>query len=312
MRGTTTVRTDRGIILDTPVERLKGSLPTGVRAAGKRVIRRYGMATSGMRPLPDHLIIGAKRGGTSSAYTYLQQHPRVAPAFPSVQRFKGTYYFDKAYEQGEDWYRSHFPTRTARRVRAIGAGGPVVVGEACPYHLVHPLAPVRVGAVMPGCRLLVLLRDPVARAWSHYKANVRAGIEPLPFDEAIAAEPERLAGEAERLASGEVMVSLAHERYGYVDQSSYLPALRRWLRVFPREQLWIGVSEDMYADPQSAVDAMVGFLGLPPHPLTDTRQYNPSPPKEMSTATRDRLRERLHDHDGALAELVGRPLPWST
>jgi hypothetical protein len=97
--------------------------------AAKWALRRYGAATAHRRPLPDFLVIGAKRGGSTSLFRNLVTTPGVLPLFPRREDLKGTYYFDVFHDRGEAWYRSHFPTTGARR----RAGRPLAVGEATPY-----------------------------------------------------------------------------------------------------------------------------------------------------------------------------------
>jgi hypothetical protein len=280
------------------------------REAAKRALRAYGTLTAGARGLPDFLIIGAKRGGTTSVYNYLLEHPLVLPLFPSRQRIKGVHFFDTGYHRGLRWYRGHFPTAASRRLRERRAGRPVVAGEASPYYLFHPLAAERAHAAMPDARVIVLLRDPVERAWSHYKERVRHGAEPLPFEEALAREPERLAGEAERIAAEPGYVSFAHEHHSYQAQGRYLELLPRWLDRYPAERTLVLRSEDLYADPQALLDRVGAFLGLPPFRLRSRTAYNYHPAADMPAAARRRLEHAFADHDLKLAELLGMPLGW--
>src|SRR5436189_26280 len=131
-----------------------------------------------MRPLPDFLILGAQKAGTTALYAYLRWHPQVTgPSFKEVS------FFDRHYARGERWYRAHLPVR--RRA---------VVGEASPSYLFHPLAPERVARMLPEARLIALLRNPVDRAFSHYQHEVALGREQLSFEDALAgefAEPNR-------------------------------------------------------------------------------------------------------------------------
>ena len=159
------------------------------------------MATAGLRPPPDFLIIGTKRGGTTSFYFDLIAHPSYVrlypPPVPGLKQdaTKGVHYFDTNYTRGERWYRSYMPTSAARTRAARRSGGPVVAGEASPYYLFHPVAAERAHASVPEARIIALLRDPVSRTHSHWKERRRAEAEVLDFEEALAAEPGRLAGE---------------------------------------------------------------------------------------------------------------------
>lgn len=288
-----------------------------VRAVGRRTVRTAGLLTAPVRPLPDFLVLGTKRGGTTALFRWLVGHPQVLPLFPSSRRLplradlKGVHYFSTGFSAGTAWYRSHFPTIAARRVVEWRTGGPVVAGEASPYYLVHPRAPERARAVVPGARLVVLLRDPAERAWSHYKASRRRGVEPLAsFAEALDAEPDRLAGEEERMARDPRYRSLAHEHLAYVLTGRYDEQLARWRACFPDEQLLVLASEQLFADPQGTFDQVTRFLGLAAVTVPDTRSPNPTAPDRLDGSLRRRLDEVLAPSTAALEASLGRRFGW--
>jgi Sulfotransferase domain len=281
----------------------RAALSGTVRAGAKRSLRLYGELTAGMRDLPDFMIIGAKRGGTTSLYNYLLEHPRVLPLLPARQRIKGPHFFDSNFSRGMRWYRSHFPTAAYRRMRERD-GQPVITGESSPYYLFHPLAAERAARLAPGTKVIVLLRDPVERAWSHYKERVRHGAEPLSFEEAVEREPERLRGEAERIVSEPGYLSYAHEQQSYLAQGRYLDSLPAWQDRFPPERMLIMPSEEMYADPQAALDRVTAFLGLPSWGLRDRTKHNYHPAAGMSDATRRELSVTFEQHNRDLAKLL--------
>lgn len=285
-----------------------------VRIAGRKAIRAGGVLTAPLRPLPDFVIIGAKRGGTTSLFRYLLGHPRVLPMFPSARRLplaldsKGVHYFDTGFHHGGAWYRSHFPSVAARALASRRAGGRVVAGEASPYYLFHPWAAERAADAIGSARLVALLRDPVERTYSHYREQVRNGKEALGFEAALDAEPERLAHA--RRSDTQWVESFAYEHQGYVTQSEYAPALARWLARFPRAQLLILRSEDFYADPQVTYEQVLRFLDLPAHPLVDVAPWNAAPGEVMNPVTRKRLRAHFASYNDQLTALVGRDFGW--
>lgn len=280
------------------------------RGTAKRVLRGYGQVTSGWRAPPDFVIIGAKRGGTTSLYNYLLEHPSVSPLFPGRQHIKGVRYFDWEYARGPRWYRSHFPLKATGRHLARPWVRFPLAGEASPYYLFHPLAAQRLAREVPGAAVIVSLRDPVERAYSHYKERVRHGAEPLSFEEALDAEPARLSGEAERIVGEPGYRSTAHEDHSYVAQGRYLDMLPRWFDLFPREQFHVVASEEFYADPDRVVNGVWSFLGLPPGRLRSRRRYNYVPAPELRPATRRRLQAEFAGHNRELERLLGRSLPW--
>jgi hypothetical protein len=280
------------------------------RESAKRTLRRYGEATAGLRRGPDFVIIGAKRGGSTSMYKYVLEHPLIQPLFPRRQHIKGPHYYDTGYAHGLTWYRSHFPVEVAGR-QAIRPFSPLsICGEASPYYMFHPLAPERLARDFPGVRIIAVLRDPVERAYSHFKERTHHGGETLSFEDALAAESDRLRGEAERIVADPAYVSAEHEHHSYLAQGRYLDMLPRWFRLFPSDQFHIALSEEFYADPDREVNAVWNFLGLPPHELRSRFKHNYMPSADMLPETRVRLQESLADHHRGLADLLGRPLPW--
>jgi Sulfotransferase domain len=288
----------------------RGPVSQAVRENAKRVLRAYGEATAGLRRGPDFVIVGAKRGGSTSLYNYVLDHPAVVPLFPGRQHIKGPHYYDTRYANGLTWYRSHFPLEAAGRHLARPAQHPVLCGESSPYYLFHPLAAERLARDFPQVRVIAVLRDPVERAYSHFKERTHHGGETLSFEEALAAEPDRLRGEEERIIAEPGYVSAEHENHSYLAQGRYLDMLPRWFKFFPREQVHIAVSEEFYADPDRQVSEVWKFLGLPPHQLRNRKRYNYLPAPGVAPETRRQLNESLAGHHRDLAELLGRPLPW--
>lgn len=283
----------------------------GARDSVKRTLRRYGNITSGLRPGPDFVIIGAKRGGTTSLYNYLLEHPSISPLFPGRQRIKGVHYFDSEFARGPRWYRSHFPLTVGSRHIARPSVVPAITGEASPYYLFHPLAAERLAREFPEVRLIVLLRDPVERAYSHYRERVRHGAEWLSFQEALDAEAARLRGEAERIVREPGYRSVAHEDHSYLEQGRYLDMLPRWFALFPRERFHIVASEELYDDPGRVVPDVWSFLGLPPRKLQSRTRHNYHQAPALAPATRRRLQRAFAEHNRELEQLLGRPLPWA-
>ena len=280
------------------------------RQAAKKALRHYGSATAALRRGPDFVIVGAKRGGTTSLHNYLMEHPAIQPLFPSRQHIKGAHFYDSNYGRGLNWYRSHFPVEIAGRPAARPGLSRSVAGDASPYYLFHPLAAQRLAADFPDVKILINLRDPVERAYSHYKEATYHGRETLSFEAALEAESERLQGEAERIVAEPGYRSLAHEHQSYLSQSRYLDMLPRWFSLFPREQFHITVSEDFYADPDRYVNEVWRFLGLEPRNLRSRTRHNHQAAPDIRPETRERLQDALADHHRDLAELLGRSLPW--
>jgi hypothetical protein len=206
-------------------------------------------ATADLRARPHFVIIGTQRGGTTSLFQWLNTHPDVLR--PTR---KEIHYFDIHYDKGARWYRSQFPL--AKRGK--------VTGEASPYMLYHPLAPARAARDLPTTtRLIVLLREPVRRTVSDYWfSRQRRRLETETLGRAIALEPERLAGEIERVMHGEM--SRHHTHFSYVARSEYVGQMQAWFDAVGRERILVVESESMYTDPATR-DGILDWLGLAPH-----------------------------------------------
>lgn len=290
----------------------KGHAPQWVKDAANISTRAYGMATAPYRPLPDFLVIGAKRGGTTSLYKYLVELPSVIPMFPAARELKGNYYFFEYYDRGPVWYRSHFATTAYRKALAKKLGHQPITGEGSPYYMYDPWGAEKISALLPDVKALVLLRDPVKRAYSHYWERVGDGVEPLTFREALAAEPDRLAENADRRLADPRFYDRNHDYYSYRDRGIYLPQLQRWFAHFPRERVLIHASEDLYRDEQSVLDQTCQFLGIPPRALPVFRQHNEQRPPAMDQDLQSELTEFYRPHNAALYDYLGRDFGWGT
>jgi len=262
--------------------------------------------TAGYRLLPHFIIISVERGGTTSLYRYLTQHPCVAEAFR-----KEVDYFDFNWAQGLNWYRAHFPTRWHAAWARVHRGHPLVTGEATPYYLYHPLVPERIARTLPEVKLVALLRNPVERAYSHYNMNCRQKKESLSFEEAIAREEKRLEDEHARLERGEIAFSENHYKFGYQFRGIYVDRLKLWHQHFPPERLLILRSEDLYENPPAVLDQVIDFLGLPPWKLTEFKVYNQKPYQPIHAETRRMLSEYFAPHNERLYDYLGRDFGWS-
>lgn len=290
-------------------DRLKAAAPRQAREGLRGLLVKYGEATADRRPLPDFLVIGTKRGGTTSLWRYLIQHPLVPRLFPAWNT-KTSHYFEENFGRGETWYRSHFPTERQRAALARRHGSAPKVGEAAPLYMYHPLVASRVAELMPQARMVVLLRDPVERAYSHWKERRGEGVEPLSFPDALAAEETRTAGERERMIAEPGYFSTAYDWYSYRERGRYLDHLEPWLSHFDRSQLYVVASEVFYREPARIFGEVCAFVGLPPHELASYDKFNDRPSKGMDEAVRAELTRYYRPHNEALADRLGMTFDW--
>jgi hypothetical protein len=282
------------------------SIPMPVQRAARTVSRQVGQLTAGGRMLPSFLIVGAQRCGTTSMYKTLSEHPAVLPAV----LHKGVHYFDTGYRHGMSWYRGHFPREAVARRTERSVGARPITGESSPYYLFHPLAGARIATDLPEARLVVLLRDPVERAYSAHAHESARGFEPEPFERAVALEDERLAGEEERLVADPGYHSLHHQHHAYLTRGHYADQLERLERQVGRDRIHVVDSGDLFTDAGPVLDGLVAFLGLPPWRPAEFQQHNARPRTTMASSLRERLEEHFVPYDARLARWLGRTPSW--
>jgi hypothetical protein len=183
--------------------------------------------------------------------------------------------------------------------------------ESSPYYMFHPLAPGRIARDLPGVKLLVLLRDPVERAYSGHAHEVAHGFETEPFERALELEPVRLDGEEERIIAEPGYVSYSHQHHSYRARGQYAEQLERLEALFGRERIHIIDSGDFFTDPERVYDAVLAFLGLPKrgYPVFKRRNARRRP-APMPSAVRAALEEHYRPHDERLASWLGYEPSW--
>jgi hypothetical protein len=225
---------------------------------GLKFLRNYLFNKS--RPLPDFIILGCQKGGTSSLFEYLQQHPAIVGSF-----IKEVQFFTTRHWVGNRGYRAFFPKSTA-------AGN--IAMEATPYYLFSYEAPERAAAMLPQTtKFAALLREPVSRAYSHYKHNVRRGHETRTFEDAVAADMA-MSRKSGTLARSPAESELEYRHFSYLRRGLYQAQLDRWMDFFPRENFFIGKAEDLFADPSAVTKEVLDFLGLPQRPIGTDQAHN--------------------------------------
>ena len=273
--------------------------PTRLVQAGSALLGRWSAQS---RVLPSFLIAGGQRCGTTSLYLALAAHPAVLKAV----LHKGVHYFDVDYHRGIDWYRGHFPLRsTARRV-TDRFGVQAQAFESSPYYMYHPLAAERIAAALPDVRIIVLVRDPVERAYSQYVHEVARGFETeRDFGVALAREKGRLAGQERRLCDDPGYHSHAHQHHAYVERGQYVEHLTRLAAVFGRQRIHVVESELFFTTPEPVYDSILTFLGLPDFGYPRFARHNARARGPMPDDVRRRLTEHFVPYTERLAGWLG-------
>lgn len=193
--------------------------------------------------LPDLVVIGAPKAGTTSLARWLSDHPDVR-----MSATKELEFFDLYFDRGLDWYAEQLPP-----------GGPgLVVGEATPTYLGHPLAPTRAAQSLPAARFVAVLREPVSRAWSNYWFFCQLGLERRSWASAV---------RAERKGRGP----------DYLGRGRYAEQVARWDAVVDPDRLLLLLFDDLVADPAGVFARVCRFAGVRDDvPPTSTRSVNPT------------------------------------
>ncbi len=283
------------------------SIPTPVKRVVHLGSRSVGRLTSSARVLPDFLICGGQRCGTTSLYRALAAHPAVLKAV----LHKGVHYFDTNYRRGLAWYKGHFPLQ--RRVSRIerDLGCPVRIFESSPYYLYHPHAGARLARDLPGVKVIVLVRDPVERAYSQHAHELARGFETEPdFGRALQLEPVRLAGQRDRLLADPHAYSFSHQHHGYRSRGEYARYLGELAQHIDRSRILVIESERFFTDPKPVYLSVLEFLGLPLLGYPHFDQHNARPrSRRLDAGLRADLTAHFAAHDSALQRwLHGTPI----
>lgn len=243
--------------------------PSGTATEHGRVGTGTGFPVGDRPTLPNFLIIGAMKGGTTSLYHYLSAHPDV---FMSETKELHFFVAEKNYRRGVAWYQRQFAE----------AGHSLAVGEASPDYAKYPIhqgVPERIAGLLPAVRLIYVVRNPLERIRSHYLHDVACGRERRPILEAVAGNEH------------------------YLAPSRYALQIEQYLRHFPREQLLIVTSDSLRDDRQAALRRVHDFLGVRDDwstPVHD-REFNAT---EEKTSPRWLLRAAHHLPGGARLRLL--------
>lgn len=198
-------------------------------------------------PLPNFFIVGAVKCGTTSLYAYLSQHPEVFMSPVKEPHFFAPFEYKSQFDNFVAPILD--PGNYQRLFAGAHAGVHKAIGEASPSYLCNADTPARIKARIRNPRIVISLRNPVQRAFSHYLMEYHRGRETLPFREAIVADEAR-----------------AEKGWGvsfqYVDLGLYSNQVKRYIDTFGRERVLVILFEDMTTDPQAVMSRVATFLGV--------------------------------------------------
>ncbi|MFX0075457.1 MAG: sulfotransferase domain-containing protein [Candidatus Hermodarchaeota archaeon] len=272
----------------------------------RRIISRiFERLTSEIRVLPDFIIVGAQKSGTSSLYGYLKKHPYIIPTFKDE-----IHYFDSNLQKGLRWYKSNFPTRLYKFIFNLIYNRNFMTGEKSPYYIFHPYAIKHIRNTIPKVKIILLLRNPIARSYSHYNHSVKYDREKLTFEEAIKRESTRLDGELDKIIKDTHYKSFKHATYSYLTRSIYINQVKRLLTYFPKEQVMIIKTEDFFQNPQKILNEVYKFLELPGYALDSFKKHGFKGYAKLNETTKHNLVEYFKPYNKLLYQYLQRDFNW--
>jgi len=242
--------------------------------------------------VPDFIIIGGAKCGTTSLYSYLGEHPQIL--LPHKKEIK---FFDEKFELGLAWYLAHFPP--------IMDNKNWLTGEASPSYLEYSQVAVRMSQLLPQVKLIVLLRNPGERAVFLYYYQLPTRKKKEPLAEVLGWEMKKLEG----LTEGEIM-ELGRRYPNNILGSLYYYKIKNWMNVFPREQILILQSEKLYNNPEKVMEEVYEFLGIEHCQGKGYPQYNKRNYSPISDELRKRLTRYFRPHNQKLEEYLGMKFDW--
>lgn len=257
------------------------------------------------RILPQFAVIGTQKGGTTSLFSYLGQHPQILKT--SV---KEIHYFDLNYVKGVDWYKSHFATRWWKTIKSLVTGKPIITGEATPYYMFHPHAMQRLRRDFPSLPLIVMLRNPIDRAFSHYQHNSRHGWETISYERALATEDSRMEGVGAPVGSDEWYQDDAVRNYSYRRRGLYIDQFIHWMPVYDPRQLMVIRSEDFFVNPLETYEHVLDFLGLERVLPRSLKARNVGKYEKRNIPGRSELAAFYKPYNERLYAWLGRDMEW--
>jgi len=265
---------------------------------------------------PDFIIIGAQKAGTRFLQEHLGKHPHVRMGKPFRKKWgkwrtrNEMQFFNANYDKGLGWYRSNFailPHEYFLRRK----GKEILFGEKTPEYICDPSVPERVFRAVPDVRLILLLRNPVDRAYSHYLMEVRKKRENRSFEEVVNSGLDEFYHERRKSDGSQNIKNEKDNTWNSIlARGIYVVQIERWMEHFPRKQLKTIKSENMFEDPLPVFEDVLDFLGLPewrPDSFVNKKERYYEP---MDGEVRHRLKQFYKGYNERLYEFLGRNLGW--
>ena len=268
-----------------------------------QLIQRHIFAITGfIRVIPDFLVIGAKRCGTTSLYQHLPEHPCISKSPHDNMGF-----FNDNFHLGVNWYKSFFPTTFTRNKIKSKFGGFLAFDVTTKYMEEESTAN-NVYQTKPNMKIIIILRNPVDRAYSQYHLSVRQTAERRSFEDVVEENMNRLNKESHE--HYEIKPKFSVKEDNYLKKGLYALQLRYWLKIFPRENILIVSTEEFESNQQIIYNKIFEFLNISKFEVKNTKKMEKGNYPPMKSETRNLLLEYFRPHNHELFELINMEFDW--
>ena len=268
-----------------------------------QLLKRHIFALTGsIRVLPDFLVIGAKRCGTTSLFYHLPEHPCI-----SKSPYDNMGFFNENFHLGVNWYRSFFPT-TFTRNKIKSKFGNFLSFDVTTRYMEEESTANNVYQTKPNMKIIVILRNPIDRAYSQYHLNVREKVERRSFEDVIKEDMDRL--DKESSEHHEIKPKFSAEENNYLKKGLYALQLRHWLKIFPRENILIISTEEFESNQQIIYNKIFKFLNISQFEVKNTEKMEKGNYPPMKSETRNLLLDYFRPYNRELFELINMEFYW--
>ena len=258
--------------------------------------------TGSIRVLPDFLVIGAKRCGTTSLFYHLPEHPCISKSPHDNMGF-----FNDNFHLGVNWYKSFFPTIFTRN-KIKSEFGNFLAFDVTTTYMEEESTANNVYQIKPNMKIIVILRNPVDRAYSQYHLSLREKAEKRSFEDAMEENMNELNKESHERY--EIKPKFSVEENNYLKKSLYAQQLRHWLNIFPMESMLILSTEEFESKQQVIYNKIFEFLNISQFEVKNTEKMEKGSYPQMKSETRSLLLDYFRSHNNELFKLINKKFDW--
>ena len=258
--------------------------------------------TGPFRVLPDFIIIGSMKCGTTSLYYDICEHPCVsAAAYDEIG------FFDSNFHLGLNWYRSMFPTK--RQIEGVRRKeGVAITGEDTPFYFWNPVAAKRIQKLLPNIKLITILRNPIYRAYSEYQDQASNESDFPSFETVIENEMNMKRNDTSLIT--EENFEIFKQKNSNLLKGIYVDQLKIWTRLFPKGQIFTLTTEDLNSDSIGTLELVFQYLNLPKYKIKNPQYKKQKKYVSMNTQTRKLLIQFFKPHNEELFKFIGKKFDW--